>query len=441
MQKVSLTNCAPIDAVQGQSLLTGQPSPSSSVHGCFRGWPSSGEIEQRFPLTVTDSFNHLISQLPFGPKDRLDNLESVYLTLGSPTLAAFSLALTILNRRWISRRFSKCTFPNARNAVDVLIGLQQAPLRVSSDNAAYLMSSEGDALLAPSEDATLLASLVVLPQNDRWWRELIERLDSPHTWSVSSIASIAWVTTAYVFTVVDWFTGEFAENPSSAGQAVGALFLWLLAVVVGWLLLSPKCDEGRLEDAMDRANKLLYVATDTGVVPARELPDGRRAMTLDFNIDEDDPIAVLRTDERNTAPIYNYARFLPWVQSVETVFASFQAASIRCQQRESVDRREKWIDVEDDEKPDMRNRMGSSSQVTKYCSMASLRLPVKRSRWGPNVVSRIVTASLLALLLQWGTVGGAVIVVYYTPTVGESLELSASVSFRLTNIRVHRLGL
>jgi len=44
----------------------------------------------------------LVSQLPFGANDKLDNLESMLLTVGSPTLAAYSLALTVLNGRWIA---------------------------------------------------------------------------------------------------------------------------------------------------------------------------------------------------------------------------------------------------------------------------------------------------------------------------------------------------
>ena len=49
----------------------------------------------------------LLSQLPFRVNDKLDNLESMLLTLRSPTLAAYSLALTVLNGWWISQLFSK----------------------------------------------------------------------------------------------------------------------------------------------------------------------------------------------------------------------------------------------------------------------------------------------------------------------------------------------
>jgi hypothetical protein len=54
------------------------------------------------------------------------------LTVGSPTLAAYSLALTVLNGFWIARRFSFVGYPNARNAVKILSSLQQSSLEVVS---------------------------------------------------------------------------------------------------------------------------------------------------------------------------------------------------------------------------------------------------------------------------------------------------------------------
>ena len=104
----------------------------------------------------------LVSQLPFGANDKLDNLDSVLLTVGSPTLAAYSLILTVLNSRWVTRRFARYTFPNVRNAIRILSSLQQSPIRVVKEGG-------------------LLASLIVLPQNDEWWTELSEWIDYTHT--------------------------------------------------------------------------------------------------------------------------------------------------------------------------------------------------------------------------------------------------------------------
>jgi len=167
----------------------------------------------------------LLSQLPFGANDKFDNLESALLTLGSPALAAYSLALTVLNGRWITQLFSKYRYPNAKHAVWILRNLQQSPLRVDTNNV-------------------LLTSLIMLPQNDAWWEELVVWLEYPHTWSISVATSIAWVAFAYIFTIVHYLT-QHAQNTKPNGDGVGSigpLWLWLLSVVVGWLQLSPICD-------------------------------------------------------------------------------------------------------------------------------------------------------------------------------------------------------
>jgi len=185
----------------------------------------------------------LVSQLPFGANDKLDNLESMLLTVGSPTLAAYSLALTVLNGRWIAQRFAEYRYPNVRNAIHILSSLQQSPLKVETKDG-------------------LLASLIVLPQNDEWWSELIVWINYTHTWSISAVNNIAWVVVAYIFTLIDSFIGGVTNFINSNGQAVGSLWLWLLPIVIGWLQISPKCDSKRLSSAIERANKIAHFATD-----------------------------------------------------------------------------------------------------------------------------------------------------------------------------------
>ncbi|KIJ95857.1 hypothetical protein K443DRAFT_682732 [Laccaria amethystina LaAM-08-1] len=336
----------------------------------------------------------LVSQLPFGANDKLDNLDSVLLTVGSPTLAAYSLTLTVLNSRWVTRRLAPYTYPNVRNAIHILSSLQQSPIRVLKEGG-------------------LLASLIVLPQNDDWWTELTEWIDFTHTWSISAATSIAWVVIAYVFTVIDSFTLGITNSINSNGQGVGSLWLWLLPIVIGWLQISPKCDSARLSSAVERANKLAHVATDDGhVVPVKEAQTEARAIELTLTEVDD-----LRRDEKCTAPIFNYARFLPWVQAVEDVSEAFQAASDHFHNHDSVDPSIDWVTVERGQKPNERNRVGTRTQVENYCTPWQ---PAERprSRWGPKVVSRMFLASALALMLQWGTAGAALIQVWYTPTRG-----------------------
>ena len=344
----------------------------------------------------------LVSQLPFGSNDKVDNLDSVLLTIGSPALAAYSLALTVLNGRWIARRFAPFTYPNIRCAIRIFNSLQQAPLRIVKDNA-------------------LLASLVVLPQNDEWWNELDNLLKETNSWSISAVASIAWVVIAYVFTVLDSFTTDLGTYIQGNGQAVGSLWLWLLPIIVGWLMISPKCDSVRLSSMIERANRIAYVATNDGsIILTRHSGSEKRAVEL--TILEVDP---LTRDEKCTAPVYSYARFLPLVMAVEDVCEAFHGASDHYHDHLSVDPTIDW--VMGNQQPHERNRVGNKDQLEAYCK--PLHAQTTRSRWGPNVFSRMAIASFLAMVLQWGTAGSAVVVAWFTPTVGK-LELNSTMDIR-----------
>jgi hypothetical protein len=146
----------------------------------------------------------LISQLPFGAQYRIDNLMSALLTVGSPALAGYSLFITLLNSRWINRRFDHSVdHPSSRFAVSILSSLQQVPLRFHPD---------------PSR----LYSFIALPENDSWWKCLAEFVDYTHTWSIASATSIAWVVVAYILTVANSLSDVYA-NVQSNGEASGSM--------------------------------------------------------------------------------------------------------------------------------------------------------------------------------------------------------------------------
>ncbi|KAJ7439336.1 hypothetical protein FB451DRAFT_1344268 [Mycena latifolia] len=328
----------------------------------------------------------LIAQLPFGADDKLDNVLAMLLSVGSPTLAAYSLAITASNRYWIARRFSHFSYPNVRSAVQILSSLQQTSIKVITRDS-------------------LLASLVVLPENDKWWSELAGWLDYTPTWSISFFASIFWVTIALLFTVIDSFT----DTITSSGLGVGLVYLWLLPVVIGWLQLGPKCHIVRLHEAVERANAKAHIASDRGAIPADDSEGStNRAISLSKRI------GSLHRDEQRSPPIYNYARFLPWAQAVEDVYCVFEQASERARRHVPVDPAIPW---EWDGKGKVRpeNRRGTLAQVELYVLPHRV---VPRGHWAPDVLSRFLVTSFLALALTWGTIGAAVIVVWFTPTIG-----------------------
>lgn len=270
--------------------------------------------------------------------------------------------------------------------------LQQVPLKVTSKDG-------------------LLASLVVLPENDQWWAEFVEWLDHDYSWSIATATNIAWVTIAYVFTLVDSFL-NLRQNLNSSGQAVGALWLWLLPLVMGWLLI-PICSRKKLEEAASKVNDIAYVATPT-------TSEGQIPNPVLLHDISDDKAVQFRFDKKfdnhkgSISPIFNYARVWLWAEAVEEFVAAFEAASDRVKKHETVSER-CWVNKPKHVEP--LNRSGSLCQVQKYCGY-SPGMEERKRGWGDGVLSRMFIASIVALTLQWATNGAAIIVAIYTPTTG-----------------------
>jgi hypothetical protein len=188
-------------------------------------------------------FLALTSRLPFGASNRANNLSSIAMTIGSPTLAIFSLVIMVLNSRWLKRRFARIAYPNTEHAVAVLNNLQESLLRVDTE----------------SNGLPLLESLILLPGNDQWWSRGAVALSFTHTWSTMNIASVMWAVLAYIFTITSM------DPKSMIGPPIACAWLWLLPLVVGWLHTSPNCDEVVLKQKIASLNQAVFVAVgDSG---------------------------------------------------------------------------------------------------------------------------------------------------------------------------------
>ena len=318
----------------------------------------------------------------------------VALIVGSPTLGAFSLALTAVNTRWANDRFSDIRYPNHRNAATALILLQQVPLRLTTRDG-------------------LLASLIVLPENDDWWRCLVGSLDKTHTWTITAAASIAWVVVSFIFTITGPFMNP-GENVDESGQGVGTLWLWLVPIVIGWLW-TPVFPRHMLEAAINNANLNAYVAAPDNspqIGPRRLslLPLGHAIIVYQKR-------NVFTQDAARVPPVFNYARFWEWSSDVETIARAFEEADEKAARQSPANPVAQWVHAQNGIHNG--NRAGTVSQVQAYCEFPPMQgneeplQPVPSGMW-----KRIFVASCYALGLQWATTGSAAIIVLFTPTTG-----------------------
>jgi hypothetical protein len=191
-----------------------------------------------------------------------------------------------------------------------------------------------------------------------------------------------------------------------------------------------------VRDALEKANNIrAFVATEGphSHVPA-SAATGFRAFNL-VNIYGD----ASRREEGASAPIYNYARFLPWIDSVETVAAAFEEAAEKAVYN----------------RPEPGNGRGSNELVDRYaCVDESLARPRHRG-FDFALVTRFLIASGLALFLQWGTIGGAITVAvsiyrqfcdfanvheqWFTPTEGLGCRSASYLLYAVTGTLVWKM--
>ncbi|KAJ6592629.1 hypothetical protein B0H19DRAFT_920809 [Mycena capillaripes] len=330
-------------------------------------------------------FLALISQLPMGGDTPLENFVSMLFTIGSPTLAAYSVTLTVFNSRWVHQRFSNIPYPNARVAGRILNNFQQSPLRVT-------------------ENDYLLGSLIVLPENDQWWSDLTTFLNPKHhySWSFSNITSIIWVVFSFFLTVMDSFT---ASLPPLSGLAIAFCWIWLLAILTCSLNNAPRCAKDALHEALRRTNQRVYVASYNG-----------RPVPGHFTVNPP-PLSLSncrgphRMDHHRGAPIYNYARLMTWSLAVEKIHAAFQVASSRANDQLPVNSSVVWSKNNIDELAPS-NRRGSPTQVAEYIQARDHNIR------HPDLGWRSFNSSILALSLTWGTIGPALLLDVVMPTKG-----------------------
>jgi hypothetical protein len=240
-----------------------------------------------------------------------------------------------------------------------------------------------------------MASLVLLSENQDWWLDMNAQLEYPRRWDDTTNSTMAWVFIAYAFVVIDSFTGDIVDSLQVNGQGIGTLWLWILPIVFAWQKVSPRAptSDGEMAGLVHRINSAnAYSMAHDGQT---HLMDRDWAISVIGKFKDSE--AFLYRDQACTAPIYNYSRIFRWTKICRTITAMFKASNAPSSSLHDVN---------------------TLAQTTKIPSM-----------WESGVFRRIGLSLMFALLLQWGTAGSAIIVVWYTPTTGKFvLQMSAFIN-------------
>ena len=358
----------------------------------------------------------------------MEDVLSFLITIGSPALAAYSLQITNLNTRWLSRAFLDVKYPNSKAIPTVISAFHHAPVQISP----Y---------------PTLLPSLIVLPQNDGYWNTLLRGVKKIRRWSIPLIMNFVWVTIGALLTLVGSFD---PSSPGDVGNGIVAIWIYLLPLIIGWMYVGSEPEPNHLRECLETANLAAWVATDQSPVLAESIP-GHRALAIDLVKADDVPST--RKDELKGNPIFNYSRVFIWSQNAERVLASVKNAASNAEQKIMVGSLGGgwdlvWVKGEHGNIPN-ENRDGRDDQVTQYCTVAfpplgpsTVGMPSPKStrtlsttpelpqfhepqlgarnpsRWATGIWGRVVLATIFALGLQWGTAGGAIIVHYWEYPIG-----------------------
>jgi hypothetical protein len=357
--------------------------------------------------------------------DPLDDVLSLFITIGSPALAAYSLQITHLNTRWITAAFLDVNYPNSEAISAVLSAFHHVPIRIS-------------------DDPPFLHSLIVLPQNDVFWRRLLAATNKTRRWSIPLIMNFVLAIFALVLTVADSF---YSPRPGDIGYAIASTWIFLFPLIIGWIHVGCEPEPNHLRNSLEAANLKAWVATDRRGQPMKSPP------TIKFMKAED--VDPARMDELSTIPLFNYTRAFISPLVAERVLGLARNAATNAEQRIPVSNLMDrgvlaWVEGEGGT-ISTENRTGTDTEVTKYCtrilpkvkpnsspttppdtlppgvtSTVPSLLPLHDphivtqypSRWATGIWIRVALATALALGLQWGTVGAAVVIHYMSPPVG-----------------------
>ncbi|OHW89913.1 hypothetical protein CSPAE12_11504 [Colletotrichum incanum] len=385
----------------------------------------------------------LTAQLPYETGSTEADIMSVCVGLGSPVLMAFSLMLTILNKRWIRRRFKYLAGSCEGD------GFNQMRVRLKS--ARIIAEEARQAPTRLSQKHGWLARLVVLDANTAWWREAASSLRSTRRGATLSLyAQLSVAVIAWVLTAIGSLKTKVGDTEEALVLSAGSLWIWLnkedtIRTALGNAnnRIGVENEETGIEVISDRKSAILTDPDTRCVnvpVPTRANRNGRPRMSLGIF----DVVGF----QRQQGPVFNYARSISWINFADRLYMAFEAATDRMKEQKDLSSQP---DITKDDHvrisadcglaPDICTHGNAQNQSTPTTPVPSdnagscQHLLVAEASPGHELVEypslkelspvamstfwrHVALSMIVALALQWGTTGWAIYMSYETVVKG-----------------------
>ncbi|CAG5158465.1 uncharacterized protein ALTATR162_LOCUS5093 [Alternaria atra] len=340
-----------------------------------------------FPIFTSGVTNYflpwlgLTAQLPYETGSISGNFESFCLAVGSPMLSTFSLMSTALNAHSTSITFA-AKFGNGKTTSHLkeatesaryfLCSSQQSPIRINEDQFRRLFEEEPNGL------------------SDRWL-PLEQRLrNTRRQYTFSLFAQTFFAVVAWVLTIIGSYVTSLGQHSEALLLSSGTLWTWLVPIVLGWMAG---------EIIRGESARLRALEASSGFIN----PPSTRVHEAFWG--------KVQGDEACQGPAYNYARILTYPKLRHRIVDAFVA------KRDSVQAQRAQADPSEPVQGPRRNNT----------NLAEAALPPNHDKpymdWKDVVASsdwkwNFMTSNAIAVFLQWGVTGSAIVISYLTEVRG-----------------------
>ena len=393
----------------------------------------------------------LIAQLPTETESKYDGFISLCMAVGSPALITYSLMLTIRNRAWVRDEFDHLrrhirdvqhmysTFGQRLGAIQcVLEEAQQVPLRVSQEEGWF-------------------SSLTVAAKNESWWENLEHKLkDTRRGRSLSLVFQMGVAILAWLFTIIAAFVSSLGDISTGLQISAGNIWVWMVSelsqpsskmltrlqipVILGWIRVGTQQLPKSIDRALETENAFLALGTPNvpnsteesmytksknqrGLVVAGKrqsglAPQTRRTPQLpQEEFQRTSHFFNIRGDEKRRGPTFNYARTFTYCQLIRTVTQALQATIDNICERKTCSGEHVFQDQDY-----RKGLLGNDACTEAYCGLDRPDREIYAYPEWSEIPSEIWIgigfSAMVALILQWGTTGAALMIAYLTPTKG-----------------------